>query len=595
MRKKIRLIWQLYPSYLIVIVASLVTVTLYVSHDVETFFLEQTEKDLLVRGDLFKNHIDSLLIEGNLPAIDLLCKKIGKSAHTRFTLISPQGIVWGDSEERPDHMANHQSRPEIISAMKGEVGAAIRESETLKTRMMYVAMPLYDETRIIGVLRAALPVTAIQETILTIKRRVTITGFVITLLASLLGLVVSKRITRPIEEMKHGASRFAEGNLYHRLHEPPIYELSGLAEAMNQMAAALNERIEAVKNQRNEYQAVLSSMVEGVIGIDLEEKIININGAARSILNLSRREVKGKSIQEVVREPDFHAFIRQAASIPEQEANDFTIHHLGNRVINTLSAPLRNASEKRIGTLIVLNDVTQVRRLDTIRKDFVANVSHEIKTPLTAIKGFVETLTANADETPENRKRFLAIIMKHVDRLNAILEDLLILARLEQKNETLSISFEKKRVREIVETALQVVQPKALQKRVSLEMSGAEEIEATLDTHLIEQALVNLIDNAIKYSPEGTRVLISHGLDGNGDLEIRIKDHGQGIPEEHRARIFERFYRVDKARSRSLGGTGLGLSIVKHIASVHGGHIAVESEIGKGSTFTLHLPKSQLG
>lgn len=591
MKKKINLIWQLYPSYLIVIIASLVTASIYVSYDVETFFLKQTEKDLLVRGELLQNNIDELLMEGGYAAIDFLCKKIGKHSHTRFTVILTDGTVIGDSEESPAHMENHKNRPEMISALSGDVGASIRESETLKTRMMYIAIPLQNETRIIGALRTALPVTALQETLMTIKRRIMYTGIVATFFASILGLLVSKKITRPIEEMKRGASRFAEGKLSHRLHEPPIYELSGLAEAMNKMAAALNERIEAVKNQRNEYQAVLSSMVEGVIGIDLEEKIININNAARSILNLSQTEVKGRSIQEVVREPDFYNFIRKAAVSTSQEADDFTIHHLGKRIINTLSAPLRDASEKRIGTLIVLNDVTQVRRLDTVRKDFVANVSHEIKTPLTAIKGFVETLRANGDETQENRNRFLEIIMKHVDRLNAILEDLLVLARLEQKNSESSVILEIKQVKELVETALQVVQPKAFQKEVSLEIMGSDEIAATIDIHLIEQALVNLIDNAVKYSPEKTKVIISYGTDRNGDLLICIKDHGHGIPEEHRTRIFERFYRVDSARSRSMGGTGLGLSIVKHIASVHGGNVTVESEIGEGSVFTLCLPK----
>ncbi|MBU0992453.1 MAG: HAMP domain-containing protein [Proteobacteria bacterium] len=592
MKKKTRLIWHLYPSYFIIICTALVAVSLYTSSFIEQFFLKTTEKNLLVRGNLLKGHIYQLLAAPNTAAVDGLCKQIGKTSDTRITIIAPDGTVIGDSEKNISTMDNHKNRPEILAALEGTSGSSIRDSETLRIKMMYVAMPILENNSVISVLRVSIPITSITQTIQTVKTRVMMVGFLVTVMASLLSLLISKLISKPIEDMKKGAAKFAEGDLEHRLHDPNISEFSGLASAMNGMAAQLKERIDAVKNQSNEFEAVLSSMSEGVIGIDRDENILNINQTAFDILKLSRKNIKGRSIQEVIRDPDFHKFVHLTVSSPKQEEDDFMIYDLGNSIINARSAPLKDSSDKRIGTLIVLNDVTQIRNLENIRKDFVANVSHEIRTPLTAIKGFVETLIGNDDETPENKQRFLGIIMKHVNRLSSILEDLLVLARIEQKNEEKeNTSFELKNIREIIETALQVIQSKANEKKISIGLNVDDSLMARLDTHLIEQALVNLIDNAVKYSPENTSILISSGMDDSGGLFIRIEDHGQGIPEKHIQRIFERFYRVDKARSRNLGGTGLGLSIVKHIASLHGGHVSVKSIFGKGSTFSIHLPK----
>ena len=593
MKNKIRLIWQLYPSYLFIICVSLAAVSLYISGFIEHFLLETTEHNLLVRGELLKSHINQLLTRPDKQAIDSLLKQIGANLDTRITVIDTDGTVIGDSEEAPSAMDNHKNRPEILTALTGTHGTAIRNSSTLKIRMMYVAMPLYHQDRMISILRISIPIPSISRMIKSVQERVLLVGLAIVLIASVLAYFLSRLISKPIEEMKKGADKFADGDLDHRLHEPHIDEFSGLADAMNHMAMQLKERIETVKNQRNEYEAVLSSMSEGVIGIDREERILNINQAAMDILELSRPNSQGRSIQEVIRVPDFHRFISQVVSSPEQEEGDFELYNLGNRIINTKSAPLRDSSDKRMGTLIVLKDVTQVRHLENVRKDFVANVSHEIKTPLTAIKGFVETLINDAEENPENRARFLGIIMKHVDRLNAILEDLLVLARLEQKQDTRTIIFETTHLREIVETALQVVQTNAGAKDITVSVDVDERLTACIDVHLIEQALVNLIDNAVKYSPEGTTVTVSARLNDEEGLTINVRDHGPGIPAKHLQRIFERFYRVDKARSRKLGGTGLGLSIVKHIASVHGGHVSVESEPGKGTTFSIHLPGEQ--
>jgi two-component system phosphate regulon sensor histidine kinase PhoR len=273
----------------------------------------------------------------------------------------------------------------------------------------------------------------------------------------------------------------------------------------------------------------------------------------------------------------------------ETISDDFILYRAEERTLNIHSSPLYDAGSVQIGALLVMNDVTQLRHLENVRRDFVANVSHEIKTPLTAIKGFVETLQLGTVEDEAEQKRFLGIVLKHVNRLGAILEDLLALSRMEQESGTEEVRLSIGRIKEVIQTAVQVCQPRAAERDITISTDAAEDLTANLDATLLEQAFVNLIDNAVKYSDDGSQVRITAGQKKR-EVIIEFADQGSGIPNKHLPRLFERFYRVDKARSRKLGGTGLGLAIVKHIVQAHGGHITVESSLGQGSTFTVHLP-----
>ncbi len=587
--KKRKLLWQLYPSYLIVILVSLLAVNWYTSNYLRDFFLHRTETDLKTQSLLIKQQITKSLKSSDISSVDRQCKVLGKDAPTRITVIMPDGTVIGDSEEDPLKMDNHRDRPEIITAFSGKEGASIRYSNTLQKKMMYKAIPVVIDNQLIAVLRTSIPVTYIDNEIHKIQLRIIWTGLVIALLASVVCFFISRRISAPIEELEYSAEKYAAGELGHRLSPSPIAEFSTLANAMNKMAAELEDRLRRIETQRNEYEAVLSSMREGVIAVDTDEHLLSINQAAIDMLNTNLKEFKGLSIQAVVRNTELQNQLVETMASGNPKENDIIVHKEGEKIINTKSSPLYDSEGNRIGALLVLNDVTQLRQLDKMRSDFAANVSHELKTPLTAIKGFVETLMEGAVENIEDAKRFLEIISKHVNRLNYIIDDLLHLSRIEQLGEKNDITVSDISIKDAIQTSISICAKKASEKNIGINQDCSEDIRISGDSSLLEQAFINLLDNAIKYSDDGTHVLV-HCFTEAEDVVIRFKDQGSGIASEHLPRLFERFYRVDKARSRKLGGTGLGLAIVKHIVQAHNGHINVESTLGEGSTFEVHLP-----
>jgi two-component system phosphate regulon sensor histidine kinase PhoR len=391
--------------------------------------------------------------------------------------------------------------------------------------------------------------------------------------------------------MQKVADHFARGDFDHRLPAPDSEEMAGLAEALNQMATQLDSRINTIIRQRNELETVLSSMREGVVAVDNEERIVSMNRAASALFECDLTQFQGRDLREIIRNLPLQQFVRNAISTKEPKEDDILLYQNGERTLNLKSSPLLDASQQHIGALVVINDVTQLRRLENMRRDFVANVSHELKTPLTAIKGFVETLHQGGVDKPEENKRFLGIVNKHVDRLNSIIEDLLSLSRIEQEGERNAIQLKTGFIQDVFQSAVQICRPKADEKKIAINLICEESLSAQVDPTLLEQAVVNLLDNAIKYSEQQSTIRLKAD-DTHSEIVISVADQGRGIAKKHLPRLFERFYRVDKARSRNLGGTGLGLAIVKHIAQAHGGRVSVDSAIGKGSTFTIHLPKN---
>jgi two-component system phosphate regulon sensor histidine kinase PhoR len=330
-------------------------------------------------------------------------------------------------------------------------------------------------------------------------------------------------------------------------------------------------------------------MAEGVLAVDSQERVISMNTASRRLLSIDPAQAAGRPLGEVVRNADLSRFISRALACPEPIEADVLLLGDRQRVMQAHGSALHDSEGQAIGAVIVLNDVTDFRRLEHIRRDFVANVSHELKTPITSIKGFVETLLDGAIKDPVDSQRFLQIIAKQADRLHAIIEDLLSLSKIEQREDADDIALEPGNVRGVLESAVHVCQAAAAEQDISIALDCDSQLRARINPVLLEQAIVNLLDNAIKYSDPGREVRLSAQASGD-EVLIHVADRGCGIADDQVARIFERFYRVDRARSRKLGGTGLGLAIVKHIVQTHRGRVTVESTLGVGSTFTIHLP-----
>ncbi len=587
-----RLVWYIFPWYLIIIIASLAIVTAYSPRAVRDFHFTMTSDDLRARSILV-GRIVSERIDGMHSAIDELCKELGAATGTRITVILPDGRVIGDSESDPDAMENHGDRPEFIRALAGVPGSSIRYSDTLKEKFMYFAVPIKSNGGIAGAVRASLPLTALDRSLNGIYLRITISGLLIAIAAGLVSVLVARRISRPIEDIKKGLVHFANNDLSYRLPVHELEEIGELANVINAMAGHLEDRIETVERQRNEQEAIFAGMVEGLIVVDGNERIVRVNPAAATFLGLDISDMEGMTIQEAVRNPYLQKFVRRTLGSATAVEEDFTLRNgKGELYIQAHGIQLLRHDGKLRGGVIVLNNVTRLRRLESLRQDFVANVSHELRTPITSIKGFVETLLDGAMRDPVDSAHFLNIIARQVDRMDSIIGDLLLLSGVEQGMEKEEIRVSGEKITDIIRDAVDVCGHKAREKMIKIEVECPDDLGAPVNGPLLEQAVINLLDNAIKYSEEGQSVRVTVSEQGDG-ISIEVSDRGCGIDEEDIPRLFERFYRVDKARSRKLGGTGLGLAIVKHILQAHGGTVAVESTMGEGSRFTLRLPKAQ--
>lgn len=589
-----RMLWQLFPSFVLVVILTAAAIYLYTSRSTQSFYLKQAAADLEVRARLVTSLIAPHLEPLNAPAIDSLTRGLGREAHARLTIVLPDGRVVGDSNEDPQHMERHDTRPEIAEALRGRVGIATRYSNTLQENRLYVAVPILRDSHLIGVVRTSVPTTETHMVGGPLTGNLTadilILSTLIVLLTAAISLMISRSISRPIEELRVGAERFAHGELDYTLPLIGYEETAGLAQAMNQMAAQLHDRINTTVRQRNEQEAILAAMIEGVMAVDSSQNILGLNAAAGRLFKVKPENTIGRSVHEVVRNSDLHRLVSQ--TLQSETTVEGTIELTGNgeRLLQVHGSTLRDARGRRTGGVIVLNDITRLRKLENVRREFVANVSHELRTPITSIKGFLETLHDGAIDNPADARRFLDIIIKHANQLNNIIEDLLALSRLEQGYDGDGIDLTRQPVGRVLRASIQSCENRAAEKNIKLILEGDPELAARVNPNLLEQAVVNLLTNAVTYSPNGSTVRIGARPCDDG-LDLYVADQGPGIPPQHQERIFERFYRIDKARSRDQGGTGLGLAIVKHITLAHGGSVKVDSTVGQGSTFTIHLPR----
>jgi len=580
---------QFYPTILIITLLSLILIILFVTHSLKEFYYDRIDNELSINANLFKHLLPDDIIQNDNDRLIKLCIDLGEKTQTRFTIISPKGIVIADSHENPLNMENHADRPEIQDAINGKKGQTSRLSPTLDQRMMYVAIPIkLKDKRVIGVIRTSVSLSAVDEKLLTVYKQILSALIILSFLSAIVIYAISRKISSPIEQIKVYADKIAVGESISSLPPSRIEEIDSLSQKINMMAKELVNRIDTAIEQRNQIETVLSNMKEGLLAIDKDNKILTINQKAVSFLEIKCDNLTGKHFQELIRIPKIHNFIKKVMTTGESLEDEIILSvdkGLFLRLRGTRFQYNKNGDQ---GVLIVLDDMTKMQKLERVRKDFVANVSHELKTPITSIKGFIETLLDGAIDKPEDALRFLKIIKKHTDRLDSIIDDLLSIARLEQEDIKERIKLELSSINVIINNAIEINLPKAQEKNINIMFKAENDIVATINSFLIEQAIINLIDNAIKYSPPNSDIEVNL-LEQKNEIIISIKDYGCGIPEKHQPRLSERFYTVDKSRSRNMGGTGLGLAIVKHIVQLHGGKLVVESQVDEGSIFSIHL------
>ncbi|MBL4900138.1 MAG: HAMP domain-containing protein, partial [Colwellia sp.] len=546
-----------------------------------------------VRAKILTPEFSRLIQLQNYQEVQRESQKLGDESSTRITIILPSGKIIGDNKKDPTTMDNHKNRPEIQQAIQNGKGLSIRYGHTLEIDSMYFAMPIIAQEKTIGIMRTSTPLYTLQNALWSIYYKVSLGFFILIIITAFASWWMSKALVRPLEIIKEQAQRLAQGDFSSRvqLRSSDSLESEELGQAFNEIAIQLNQRIETILNQRNEQEAVFSSMVEGVIAVDSSKNILRINQAAYNILKISEKNIEGVQLKNVIENNELHNLILFALQQDTPVGQEIIIHNDAEheQVLFAQSAPLLDIYKNKCGTLVVFNDITKLKEFELQRKEFVANVSHELRTPLTAIQGLSETLIEFPDLVQDKRAYFIDVIHTHSIRLESIIEDLLTLSKIEKETEIDEIDLVDESITLALSNAVFLCKDKALKRNIDIIINNAEDITFKHSPSLIEQAIINLLNNAIKYSDGNSEIKITV-VKQIHEIKISIADKGRGIPEEHLSRLFERFYRVDKARSRQLGGTGLGLSIVKHIALAHKGRVTVSSEINKGSVFSLILP-----
>ncbi len=506
-------------------------------------------------------------------------------AQARITVISPAGVVLADSEHDPETMENHASRPEIREALLGHTGASIRHSATLDRDLCYVAIRA-SAGGSPAVIRLALPLQELRAAIAVVRKRIYGASLAAAIAALIMAYFFSRTFTRRIRRLQGFAESLLGARAADSLERDANDELGALAASLSRTAGQLRELVEKLSLESARREAILASMVEGVLAVDSELRVIFCNESFARAVGAQLPVPERLPVLTLVRDPSFLDLLSRVIVTHQSIKLRLQLAAADGRAFEVQAAPL--ALRSRGGAIAILHDITDLERLERIRKDFVANVSHELRTPLTAIRGYAETLLDGALEDEENNRKFLEVIRAHAIRLSNIASDLLVLSELESGQA--AAAPEPVPIRAALDAAIRTVESEARVRGVTVHTAEIDDGSVIAHRIRLEQAFVNLLDNAVKFNRPGGEVRIATSRTPEGKARITITDTGIGIPSEDLPRIFERFYRVDKARSREVGGTGLGLSIVKHVIERMNGCVTVESQLGKGSTFTVMLP-----
>lgn len=584
-----RLFWKIFGVYsvlsLLTVGAVVYLVAVRQEERITTSTRQLLEHDTALLRQLLAPHLTS---DVDRAALGGQVHKLSQQIDARITLVGADGAVLADSHDDPERMENHTNRPEIAEARRtGEVGIAIRPSSTVGVAMLYVARPIERDGAVVGVVRAAVPMWEIAEEQHAVRRLAMFIALGVCLVGLLLTYWIVSRIARPIHSLTKAARAITVGDYYYRIDERFQDEFQVLADAFDHMSRELARRMEESLRYGDQLATVLGGMEEGVVAIDEQHRVLFANEAAQRLLEIKTQDIAQRPLWELLRHPEIQAAVENAAD----GGSDRTEMELGGpdrRILSLHISPLPGPASS--GLVLVFHDVTELRRLERLRQEFVANVSHELKTPLSSIKAYAETLREGAIYDPEHNLAFVHRIEQQSERLNELILDLLSLARIESGQQPF----------EVVAVPLGRCVPEwvnlhgaaAEAKGVALHVSeDVEPVAVQADENGLRQIVDNLLNNAIKYTPHGGQVDVRWYTEGDW-VVLEVQDTGIGIARADQERIFERFYRADKARSRELGGTGLGLSIVKHLALAFGGSVSVRSQLGEGSIFLVRLHKA---
>ena len=567
--------------------AALVAVLVLVGPGLRRRSLDHTRDTLLAEARLMARVVERPLAEGrSADDIDAIVDVAAREVQARVTIIAPDGRVLADSSLSGPELAgveNHAHRPEVMEALRSGAGSAVRHSTTVDVDLLYAAVPVRHEGRVIGISRVAYPLFGIEEQAQEVARSVALALAVAFVVAVLLAVLLSAPLAGPLREMMESARRFAAGDLSARTRIARGDEIGELARILDRSADQLQARLNELAGERARTETILSAMDSGLLAVDHRGSVILANESLRRSLDLP--DPRGQHYVEVIRHPEVGRVLEAVLRTGRPQALEVRIHHL-RRVYALNAGPFPGREGMPHGAVLTFQDVTERRRVDEVRRDFVANASHELRTPLTSIRGFVEALEDGGLEDTPTARRFLEKIRTHADRMAALVADLLELSRLESGERP--PHWERVDAEGVVDDVVGALAGLAGAKRIEVATDVKVETVET-DRERLRGMLENLVENALKYTPTEGRVSVTARAD-DGVAVFEVADDGPGIAAEHLPRIFERFYRVDKARSRELGGTGLGLSIVKHLAESLGGTVEVTSEPGRGSRFTVRLP-----
>ncbi len=576
-------------TYLIIAPLLLISLELYLSREVKDNYISTLKDSLIIQARMIADQIPPAFTNN----LDDFCKRFRAQTGARVTIIDGSGKVLGDSDEPSDKMENHSNRPEIKDAEISDVGSSVRFSSTLKKNLLYLAIAIHkDEEK--RFLRLSLPLHDVETAMNKIRERIIIASLAVPFIVILIGIFHIKKITKYVEEIAGFSKEVAAGNFKRRLFLKEKGELGELGKNISSMAHELQTRLKQSEEEKQKIESILRNMSDGLIVTDNKGRIVLSNEAVRGLFSIGS-SIDGKTVMEVLRKAELMEMIESVVKNEERISRGIEIHYPKELYVMATALPFILQGEIS-GVVLTFHDITRLRKLEEMRKDFVANVSHEIKTPITAIKGFAETLIEGALYDGENARNFLLTIKQNSERINSLVDDLLTLSRIELGD--IKIEKDAVNLEEVIDTVFTTLKEKTVKKNLYLKKEISPDIgELRADRNRLIQILLNLVDNGIKFTETGGVTIkvksekLKMGSDEGKDfIEISVEDTGIGIPKKNLSRLGERFYRVDRARSRDLGGTGLGLAIVKHLVKAHGWEMKIESTEGRGTIGRLICP-----